>query len=304
MTALSDASPPIVLTTDFGLSDAFVGVMKGVILGINPRATIIDLTHDIRPQHLPQGAFVLGVNYHYFPPGSIHVSVVDPGVGTDRRAVVLETPSATFVAPDNGLLSEVIRQHLPGARRPPPSSDGSPGLVALPDSLKAYELTEGRYRLEPVSNTFHGRDVFAPAAAHISMGVAPTDMGPRIGDLVYRPLPEPTRSDNVLTGEVIYVDRYGNLITNISHAHLRVTDENAARARVEIAARQIQGLSRTFHDRTFHERQAGASRSSDDLPLVALFGSSGFLEVAVPDGNAAASLAADAGTPVSITLVP
>ena len=297
MTSLPDASPPIVMTTDFGLSDAFVGVMKGVILRINPHATIIDLTHDIQPQDLQQGAFVLGVNYSYFPTGSIHVSVVDPGVGTDRRAVVLEIPEATFVAPDNGLLSEVIKPHLPGEQLQERLADGVPGRISLPDSLTAYELTEERYRLEPVSNTFHGRDVFAPAAAHISMGVSPAAMGPRIDNLVFRPLPDPTRTGDILAGEVIYVDRYGNLITNISRADLRVADENAAGTTVEIAGRQIEGLSRTFHD-----EGAGAVRQPGGFPLVALFGSSGHLEVAVPDGNAAQLLSAGTGAPVRFTL--
>ena len=299
---MPDAPPPIVMTTDFGLSDAFVGVMKGVILRINPRATIIDLTHDIQPQDLRQGAFVLGVNYPYFPRGAIHVSVVDPGVGTDRRAVVLETPGAVFVAPDNGLLSEVIKRHLPQAQLPERASGASSEPIVLPDSLRAYALTEERFRLEPVSNTFHGRDVFAPAAAHISLGVSPAEMGPRIDDLVYLPLPEPTRTGDVLTGdvltgEVIYVDRYGNLITNISRADLINADESAAEARVEIAARQIRGLSRTFHD-----ERAGQIRKPGEVPLVALFGSSGYLEVAVPDGNAARALSAGTGTPVSFTL--
>lgn len=297
MTVFPDASPPIVMTTDFGLSDAFVGVMKGVILRINPHATIIDLIHDIRPQDLQQGAFVLGVNFPYFPLGSIHVSVVDPGVGTERRAVVLETPTAIFVAPDNGLLSEVINRHVPTAQLPEPPLATIAQRISLPDSLRAYELTESRYRLEPVSNTFHGRDVFAPAAAHISMGVAPAEMGPRIGDLVYRPLPEPIRSGEVLNGEVVYVDRYGNLITNIARENSGISDVSAAEARVDIAARQIQGLSRTFHD-----EPEGAFKQRDDLPLVALFGSSGYLEVAVPDGNAAQILSAGAGTPVSLTL--
>ena len=281
------------MTTDFGLSDAFVGVMKGVILRINPHATIIDLTHDIQPQDLQQGAFVLGVNYPYFPMGSIHVSVVDPGVGTDRRAVVVETPEAIFVAPDNGLLSEVIKRHLPGERL----ADGLPGRIALPDSLTAYELTEERYRLEPVSNTFHGRDVFAPAAAHISMGVSPAAMGPRIDNLVFRPLPEPTRTGDVLAGEVIYVDRYGNLITNISRADSGIAVGNTLRSKVEIAGRQIEGLSRTFHD-----EGAGTVRQPGGFPLVALFGSSGHLEVAVPDGNAAQKLSAGTGAPVRFTL--
>ena len=179
MTVSNTGSSPIVLTTDFGVSDAFVGVMKGVILRINPGATIIDLTHDIGPQDLRQGAFVLGANHSYFPQGTIHVAVVDPGVGTSRKAMVLRTPLATFVAPDNGLLSEVVRPYLEsGGPR-----NATTSTVQLPPGLRAWELQNPDYRLNPVSNTFHGRDIFAPAAAHLSLGVSPSEMGPGLSEI-------------------------------------------------------------------------------------------------------------------------
>ncbi len=291
MTGFAVGVPPIVLTTDFGLSDAFVGVMKGVILGINPAAWIIDLTHDIQPQNLGQGAFLLGVNHTYFPSGTIHTAVVDPGVGTDRRALALQTPTATFVAPDNGLLSEVVKQYLDAT----PDIDPAGSLVRLPAELTAYEITNPRYRLEPVSSTFHGRDVFAPAAAHLSLGLAPAELGPQAAQIIYRPLPEPGIRNRQVSGQVIYIDRFGNLITNISQATLHAAGYDAANAVVVIGPRRIRGLSRTFHDPA-----AELGAQPDGLPLAALLGSSGYLEIAVPDGSAAAELGLGVGTPVRV----
>ena len=293
MTGLSQLLPPIVLTTDFGLSDAFVGVMKGVILNINPHATIVDLTHEIGPQDLRQGAFVLGVNHSYFPRGAIHVAVVDPGVGTNRRAIVLETPDAKFVAPDNGLLSEVVKVYL---ERTVPIERYSP-TVPLPPTLKAYELANTRYRLTPVSNTFHGRDIFSPAAAYLSLEVPTEDMGPSVSDIVYLPLPKPLVSMGRVWGEVIYVDRFGNLITNIPEADVLIAGGNAHTPMVSISRHTISGLSQTFHD-----DNAQVPAQPDGLPLVALFGSNGYLEVAVRDGNAARALGLSVGAPVSLSI--
>ena len=285
-------NPPIVLTTDFGTSDAFVGVMKGVILTINPDATIIDLTHEIGPQNLRQGAFVLGVNHSYFPPGAIHVAVVDPGVGTTRKPIVLETPAAKFVGPDNGLFSEVIKAYLPGDA--PPANDGA--QVVLPHPLKAWELAAPRFRLHPVSNTFHGRDVFAPAAAHLSLGVGPEELGPAVSELTYLPLNKPSSVEAAVIGEVIYTDRFGNLGTNISAIGLGEWGTDGASALVEIGPRRIVGLSRTFHDNL-----DGRAGQPDGLPLVALIGSNGYLEIAVRDGNAAETLGFGVGETVRIS---
>ena len=282
--------PPIVLTTDFGLSDAFVGVMKGVILNINPQAAIIDLTHDIQPQDVGQASFVLGVNCPYFPPDTIHVAVVDPGVGTERRAVLLVTPTAKFLAPDNGLLSHVLKDYLAASPdRSALESAARPGHIPLPPGLTAYALTNPRYRLNPVSNTFHGRDVFAPAAAHLSRGMAPPRLGEPVTDLLWQPSPEPTRQGNELVGEVIYADRFGNLITNIPAAELPAGDSNAAPVMVAIGPRRISRLSRTFHD-----------ADADADSLIALIGSNGYLEIAVPDGNAAQVLGLGVGAPVRV----
>ncbi len=292
MTGPTPLLAPIVLTTDFGLSDAFVGVMKGVILNINPYATIVDLTHEIGPQGLRQGSFVLGVNHSYFPQGAIHVAVVDPGVGTSRKAIVLETPEAKFVAPDNGLLSEVVKGYLEttaSVKRYSPT-------VPLPPTLKAYELANRQYRLTPVSSTFHGRDIFSPAAAYLSLGIRPEDMGPSVSDIVYLPLPKPLVSMGRVSGEVIYIDRFGNLITNIREADVLIAGGNEHTPTVSIDRRRISGLSQTFHD-----DNAQVPTQPDGLFLLALFGSNGYLEVAMRDGDAARALGLSVGAPVSLS---
>ena len=179
------ASPPIVLTTDFGIADPYVGLMKGVILRINPNAALIDLTHLVQPQNVRQGAFLLGNSHRFFPQGSIHVAVVDPGVGTDRRALLLETPTSRFLAPDNGLLSCIVGEYLDKAPE-------LPGRVTVPPDVSAYHLTNPGYWLQPLSRTFHGRDVFAPVAAHLSLGVLPHELGVPVNDMVWLPIPQPS----------------------------------------------------------------------------------------------------------------
>jgi S-adenosylmethionine hydrolase len=274
------APSPVVLTTDFGLSDPYAGVMKGVVLSINPAATLIDLTHDIQPQNIRQGSFVLAASHRFFPPNSIHVVVVDPGVGTDRMAVLLVTPNASFLAPDNGLLSGVLKDYL---ATPPPDSL----RVLLPPSLTAYQLTNSEYWLHPVSNTFHGRDIFSPVAAHLSLGVHPEAFGQPIQDLAWLPTPTPTRDNDYLTGEVIYADHYGNLVTNIPLEELA----NGAEIIVEIKGRKLHGLSKTFQSPT----------GSGDDGLLALGGSLAYLEVAVQNGSAAALLNAGPGEAVRVS---
>ena len=277
-----EAPPPIVLTTDFGLSDPYVGMMKGVIISINPRAAVIDLTHQVQPQNIGQGAFILGCSHPFFPDGAIHVVVVDPGVGTDRAAVLLETPHATFLAPDNGLLSPILREYL--AHLP-----DSPQRVPVPEPCAAHRLTNREYWLPAVSSTFHGRDVFAPVAAHLSLGLPAEAVGPPIPDLEWLPSPQPRQEGNTLEGQVIYTDHFGNLVTNIPGDALAAGEA----AIVAIRGLRIPGLSRTFHDDS-HQLPNGA---------LALVGSHGFLEIAVRDGNAAATLGISEGERVSVTLL-
>ena len=270
--------PLLVFTTDFGLSDSYAGVMKGVALGINPDLTIIDLTHQVAPQNIAQGSFALGVSHRYFPSHAIHVAVVDPGVGTSRRPILLQTPRGSFIAPDNGLLSRVLQEYIA-------SSPASSGAVRLPSAVQAWHLTNPDYWLHPVSSTFHGRDIFTPVAAHLSLGVPPGSLGEPTGEMEYLPIPSPRVDAGAVRGEVIYCDVYGNLISNITQPLL----EDRVVGEVRIRGRAITGISRTFN---------GGPASSG---LVALVGSHGYLEVAVPNGSAAATLSAGPGEPITVT---
>ena len=183
----------ITLTTDFGDTDHFSGIMKGVILGIEPKATLVDLTHKIEPQNILQGALMLASALPFFPPRTIHLVVVDPGVGTARRPIVVKTHDALLVGPDNGVLT-----------------------AAFSGKVEAYELTNTKYFLPTRSSTFHGRDLFAPVAAHLAAGVKPEKMGRKINNPVVLKLPRPKMDGPVLKGEVVYADRFGNLSTNIT----------------------------------------------------------------------------------------
>ena len=282
-------APPIVLATDFGLSDAYVGMMRGVIHGINHAAHVIDLTHGIGPQDVRHGAVVLADSFRYFPAGSIFVAVVDPGVGTDRAAVLLETPDARFVAPDNGLLTLVCRQYEPSFGD---TNQSAPAPV--PQACRAWRLTNPDYWRHPVSNTFHGRDVFSPVAAHLSLGAPPDAVGDPTATITTLALPIPRPERNAIQGQVVFADAFGNLVTDITADLL---DEIGVApgdpsTTVIIAGQTITGLARTFHD------PPGADPPSSSLR--ALIGSHGRLEIAVVDGNAASTLNAGACAPVSI----
>jgi S-adenosylmethionine hydrolase len=211
------------------------------------------------------------------------VVVVDPQVGTPRRALLLVTPQARFVAPDNGVLSYVVRDYLD----PPPEQEGR---VRIPQSLAAYNLSNAEYWLHPVSPTFHGRDIFAPAAAHLSLGISPESLGEQVYDMGWFPAPQPTAAAGTIRGEVVYIDHFGNLVTNIPAQALA----EGSTAHVKVKGRLIPGLSRTYHDPS-HLPAGG---------LVALIGSHGHLEIAVPDGSAARSLGAAVGEGVEVTVPP
>jgi len=266
----------ITLTTDFGLADAYVAAMKGVILGINPEAKLIDICHSIKPQNVSQAAFVLSTAYQFFPERTIHVVVVDPGVGTERRAIILRTPLADFVAPDNGVLSCVI----PKSSARPASANRQ--QIELPPELKAVVLTRPEFWRLPVSATFHGRDIFAPVAARLSLGSPPEDFGEAITSLKVLPLTRPYRAqDDVLVGHILHIDNFGNLITNI-----RSEDLPKQAITVEVGGHFVSGLSRTYEE-------------GDGL--LALIGSSGYLEISLKRGNASTFLDADVGGEVKIS---
>ncbi len=257
------AQPIITLTTDFGLSDAYVGAMKGVLLSINPRASIVDVTHGVRPQQILQAAFLTQAAWPHFPDGAIHVAVVDPGVGTERRAVAIETPHGRFVGPDNGVLSAT----LPDEARP----EAGAAPVALPVRCRAFEITDARYLRDQVSATFHGRDIFAPAAAHLSLGVPIEDLGERLDRIVALPALRARRmTDGSLAGQVVHIDHFGNVITDI-----RAGDLPAQEFVVLIGRHRVPGPVPTYASAT---------------ALCALAGSSGYIEIALPNGNAAREL--------------
>ncbi|NIO09382.1 MAG: hypothetical protein GTO40_15770 [Deltaproteobacteria bacterium] len=256
----------ITLTTDFGYKDAFVGTMKGVILGINPKVTIVDLSHGIPPQDIMAGAMVLSGAVPSFPAGTIHVAVVDPGVGSERRPILVQSDQEYFIGPDNGIFSLVMKGKKP---------------------RQTVELSAEKYHLEPKSATFHGRDVFAPVAAHLSQGLAPSKLGNPIGDLIRLPWPEVTTKKSTISGEVIYVDGFGNLVTNIREDMLAPFAE--ACLSVSVGRFRIPGLSSSYS--TVREGEK-----------VAVLNSWRFLEIAVRNGSAAKQLGKSVGAGVEVSI--
>ena len=260
---------PVALLTDFGLQDAYVGVMKGVIRKICPEASVIDLSHGVAPQDVTQAAFLLASAYPYFPEGTVFACVVDPGVGTDRDVVCVCANGQVFLAPDNGLLGIV-------ASRCPPE--------------RMFRVTNGELFLDPVSGTFHGRDIFAPVAAHICAGADPARVGAELTRIRRLRLSKPLRTaTGALKGEVVYADRFGNLITNITRPVLeRTFGDHLGRLEVRVGGERIRGIVRAYGD--CEEGQA-----------LALFGSSGYLEVAVCGGSAKAAVGCSRGDAVTVT---
>ena len=267
----------ITLTTDFGLTDAYVAAMKGVMLSVNPRAKLIDICHAIPPRNINQAGFVLSTAYPFFPKRTIHLVVVDPGVGTERRAIILRTPAADFIAPDNGVLSYVIRSLTEAL---PKTIDRQ---IELGPKLEAVAITRPEFWRSPVSPTFHGRDIFAPVAARLSLGFSPADFGETITSVTMLPLTFPGRaSDGSMVGHVLHIDSFGNLITNIRGGNLPEPEEAII---IEIGNHVISGLNRTY---------------AEGEGLLALIGSSGYLEVALSGGSARDWLDAGIGSEIRV----
>ena len=273
--------PIIALMTDFGTADAYAAAMKGVILGITPAARLVDLTHEIAPGDVPQAAYVLLTVYASFPAHTVFVVVVDPGVGTARRALAVETAHGRFVGPDNGVFSYVLRQHAP---------------------LAQVEITNVAYTLPQHSNTFHGRDIFAPAAAHLAAGLPLNRLGPPLRDSVALPQPRLDIAPGEVRGEVLHIDRFGNVVTSIGSLSWRDEDTlqleprfGAARrgmalpARVSVAAggAMVEGVRRSY----------GLAAPGE---TVALVNSAGQLELAVNRGHAARALGVGVGDSVIV----
>lgn len=273
--------PVITLLTDFGAADYFVGAMKGVILTINRSAAIVDITHEIPPQDIESGAFTLLTCYRDFPDGTIHVAVVDPGVGSSRRAIVVRAGSDDppglhyFVGPDNGLFSYIY--------------DREP-------SCEVFHATASEYFRPSPSSTFHGRDVFAPVAAALSKGIDPQAVGVRITDYVRLPPLSPTRNDTgQLHGRIIHIDHFGNCITNFTHADL----PDSRSAKLAVNGRSIESFRKFFTD-----EQGSAADENTSAELFAIWGSAGFLEIAVNRASAANFLQAHRGDPVVLERPP
>ncbi len=267
----------ITLLTDFGNQDAYVGIMKGIIAGINPFANIVDICHSIPPQGIFSGAYLLFSFYKYFPRKTIHVAVVDPGVGSRRDIVCVETKDYFFLVPDNGILSFIVQE----------------------ERLKSiFRVTNSKYFLPSPSNTFHGRDVFAPVAAHLSLGVKPQQFGIRVNQLEQLDMPKPVQKKaGQVEGQIIYIDRFGNLITNITKEYLI---KGAGGQKPEVRSKKPDAFEKTSKDKMLlkydtiettigKKKIIGLSKTYTDVkpgePLV-LFGSAGFLEVSINQGNA------------------
>jgi S-adenosylmethionine hydrolase len=257
----------VTLTTDFGYDDAYVAAVKGAILSINPEANIIDIGHSIRPQNILQGAFMLSVAYRYFPKQTIHMAVVDPRVGSERRGIILKTPSAMFVAPDNGILSYIVDDLFSIENLALTEQSHDLKEIVFKKGLEAAAITDPRFWRHPVSPTFHGRDIFAPVAAGLSLGISPYEFGEKINSLHILPIPKPSLdSEGSLVGQVLHVDRFGNLITNVKNSDLPGKD-----VMVNVAGYCIQGIS------DYYAQNKG---------LMAVVGGSGYLEVSLRDGSA------------------
>jgi S-adenosylmethionine hydrolase len=256
----------ITLTTDYGTNDHLVGTLKGVILKINPEATIVDITHHVTPYDLLDGALAIGSAFAYFPPRTIHLVVIDPGVGTDRRPILATADNQYFIAPDNGVLSLVY--------------ESDPNVVVRHASAEHYYL-------QPVSKTFHGRDVFAPVAAWLSKGWQTSAMGEEIQDYKRFGLPKPKATDGVVKGVVMRVDSFGNLVTNFRQEDLPEEARQAGKVNFQIGSHSVSRLVDTF------------ALGNAGEPI-AYFGSSGYIEVAVNKGNAAKTLGLGRGAAVTL----
>jgi hypothetical protein len=262
--------PIITLITDFGTEDHYVGTMKGVILNINPQVQIVDICHQVSPYDIFEAAYALVQSYRYFPRGTIHLVVVDPGVGTARRPILVRTGQYRFVAPDNGVLSLLFTRE---------------------ESAEVWNVTADHYFLNPVSNTFHGRDIFAPIAAWLSRGVEVEKFGDPITDYTQFSSPKPKRvSENLVKGMTLKVDSFGNLITNITPEDVpELFSENPPPFKIIVNGQEITRLNLAY----------SMGRPSE---LFAIVGSSGFIEICANRGSAAKILSANRGMEVGVLI--
>ena len=274
-------SPIITLTTDFGYDDAYVAAVKGAILNVNPEANIIDVTHSIRPQNILDAAFILSAAYHYFPKQTVHVAIVDPGVGSERLGVILKTRSAIFVAPDNGILSYIVDDMFSVESRSLTEEGHDLKKIVFKKGLEAAAITDPRFWRHPVSPTFHARDIFAPVAAGLSLGISLYEFGEKINSLHVLPIPKPSPDpDGNLVGQVLHIDRFGNLTTNI-----RINNLPHKNVVVEVAGYHVQGVT------DYYAQKEG---------VMAVVGSSGYLEISLREGSACDFLGTIVGDEIKV----
>jgi len=259
--------PIITLLTDFGLKDPYVASMKGVILRINPQCTLIDITHEVTPHDLKEGAFTLANAFSTFPEQTIHIAVVDPGVGSPRKPILLVTQNYFFIGPDNGLFTFALQRER---------------------VRQAVVLSNRKFFLPQVSTTFHGRDIFAPVAGHLSLGVEPKAFGHEIRSWAKLPFPKPREKEGGLVGEIFHIDAFGNLVSNIDQLQLFQFVKG-------------QPFVTSVGRRTIHGLKKGYWEGRRDEPI-ALIGSGGFLEISLKEGNAQQMLKAKKGDRVSIEI--
>lgn len=258
-------NPIITMLTDFGTKDHYVSAMKGVILSINPKCLLIDISHEVRKQDVREGAFILGNAFSYFPKGTIHLAVIDPGVGSERKPILIRTENYFFIGPDNGLFT----------------------IAAMKDRVrKVIQLINKRYFLSNISSTFHGRDIFAPVAGYLSLGIKPDVFGKEIDKWVKLDFSEPNIKGDKLLGEIIHIDSFGNLISNIDHERF-LKFINAHSFSIKVKNRKVSHIKHGYWE-------------GRDKELIALFGSGGYLEIAVKDGNAKSILNAKKGDSIIV----
>jgi len=264
--------PLITLTTDFGYKDPFVGMMKGVILKINPMAKIVDITHDISPHNVREAALTIGMSHSFFPPKTVHIVVVDPGVGSNRRPIMVVTDQHYFIGPDNGVFSLIYNSQS--------------------ETLGVIHITSEHYFMSQIGPTFHGRDIFAPAAAWLTRGVETTKFGDMITDYVTLPFPSVSMpSKTTIEGEVVYVDRFGNAITNIKAVDLNTLYSINPEAKLKIVTKGKQTELKNYYSQV------------TDKTLYSLINSAGYLELFVYRGSAAVLFDIKVGDIVGVMLM-
>jgi S-adenosylmethionine hydrolase len=272
----------ITLTTDFGIDDGYVASIKGVILSINPGLEIIDVCHTVRPQNILQASFIINSVYSYFPEGSIHIVVVDPGVGSKRKAIIVKTPHFYFIAPDNGVLSYPLIHLMYGSDVISKNLNAVTKMRRLPSEIEAVSISNPRFWSKDISPVFHGRDIFAPVAAHLSLGVSLDSFGNEIKYVNI--LCDSMAYKNVkgeIVGKVIQIDYFGNIVTNIEASSIAFN-----KCSISIGGRHIEGIDRYY---------------AQKLGLLAVVGSSGYLEISIRNSNASQELGINIGDNVVLS---